>query len=125
MSGQSVAALKEAVAKEAATASPGQGEAKDAGKDGVKQVTMGHARPVVIHRAIAGSIERFVGILTEHFAGKWPFWMSPRQVLIVPVTPKFYDYGQEVRKILHKEKIYVDVDVSGDILKKKIRTGRK
>ena len=44
------------------------------------------ARPVIIHRAILGSIERFVAIITEHFAGKWPFWLSPRQVLVVPVA---------------------------------------
>ena len=44
------------------------------------------ARPVIIHRAILGSLERFIAIITEHFAGKWPFWLSPRQVLVVPVA---------------------------------------
>ena len=43
-------------------------------------------RPVMIHRAILGSLERFIAIITEHFAGKWPFWLSPRQVLVVPVA---------------------------------------
>ena len=43
-------------------------------------------RPVIIHRAILGSLERFIAIITEHFAGKWPFWLSPRQVLVVPVA---------------------------------------
>jgi threonyl-tRNA synthetase len=46
-------------------------------------------RPVIIHRAILGSLERFIAIITEHFAGKWPFWLSPRQVLIVPVAVPF------------------------------------
>ena len=44
------------------------------------------SRPVIIHRAILGSMERFIAIITEHFAGKWPFWLSPRQVLVVPVA---------------------------------------
>lgn len=44
------------------------------------------ARPVIIHRAILGSLERFIAIITEHFAGKWPFWLSPRQILVVPVA---------------------------------------
>lgn len=84
----------------------------------------GRARPVVIHRAIIGSFERFLGIITEHFGGKWPFWMSPRQVLIVPVMPGVYDYAQEVQKILRDDKLHVDVDVSGNTLQKKIRSGQ-
>lgn len=84
----------------------------------------GRARPVVIHRAIIGSFERFLGIITEHFGGKWPFWISPRQVLIVPVMPAVYDYAQEVQKILQDDKLYVDVDLSGNTLQKKIRTGQ-
>lgn len=46
-------------------------------------------RPVMIHRAILGSLERFISIVTEHFAGKWPFWLSPRQVLVIPVAAPF------------------------------------
>ncbi|KAL2829027.1 hypothetical protein BDW59DRAFT_159422 [Aspergillus cavernicola] len=84
----------------------------------------GRARPVVIHRAIIGSFERFFGILIEHFGGKWPFWLSPRQVLIVPVMPAVYDYAQEVQKILRDDKIHADVDISGNTLQKKIRTGQ-
>jgi len=45
----------------------------------------GYARPVIIHRAIMGSFERFIAIITEHFGGKWPMWLSPRQVLVIPV----------------------------------------
>ncbi|KAL4921645.1 hypothetical protein BDW62DRAFT_174139 [Aspergillus aurantiobrunneus] len=84
----------------------------------------GRARPVVIHRAIIGSFERFLGIITEHFGGKWPFWISPRQVLIVPVMPAVYDYAQEVQRTLQDDELYVDVDVSGNTLQKKIRSGQ-
>lgn len=60
----------------------------------------------MIHRAMAGSIERFTAILCEHFAGKWPFWLSPRQVIVIPVGMGFLDYAKEVAKILKKEHIY-------------------
>ncbi|KAK6202258.1 threonyl-tRNA synthetase [Scheffersomyces amazonensis] len=83
------------------------------------------SRPVMIHRAILGSVERMTGILIEHFKGKWPFWLSPRQILIVPVGPKYYDYGKKLQKKLNDEyQFYVDVDVSGNTLPKKIRTGQ-
>ncbi|KAJ5217173.1 hypothetical protein N7468_010181 [Penicillium chermesinum] len=84
----------------------------------------GLARPVVIHRAIIGSFERFLGILVEHFAGKFPFWLSPRQVLIVPVMPDLNGYAEELQKILQGDKLSVDVDVSGNTLPKKIRNGQ-
>ncbi|CAI7580256.1 hypothetical protein PCG10_010369 [Penicillium crustosum] len=84
----------------------------------------GRARPVVIHRAIIGSFERFLGILIEHFGGKWPFWISPRQILIVPVMPALNDYAEELQRILQGDKLNVDVDVSGNTLQKKIRTGQ-
>jgi threonyl-tRNA synthetase len=84
----------------------------------------GRARPVVIHRAIIGSFERFLGILTEHFAGKWPFWISPRQILIVPVMPSVNDYVEELQRILQDDKLNVDIDVSGNTLQKKIRSGQ-
>ena len=58
------------------------------GEDG-KPVPVKENRPVMIHRAILGSLERFISIITEHFAGKWPFWLSPRQVLVVPVAHAF------------------------------------
>jgi threonyl-tRNA synthetase len=51
------------------------------------------ARPVIIHRAILGSLERFFAVVTEHFAGKWPFWLSPRQVLVVPVAARHVSIG--------------------------------
>ncbi|KAI9717233.1 MAG: threonyl-tRNA synthetase [Chrysothrix sp. TS-e1954] len=89
-----------------------------------KELTPGCARPVMIHRAICGSFERFIAILTEHFAGKWPFWLSPRQVLIVPVMLGAHDYVLEVQKRLRAKKLHVDVDISGNTLQKKIRTGQ-
>ncbi|KAL8987613.1 MAG: hypothetical protein Q9177_003192 [Variospora cf. flavescens] len=84
----------------------------------------GRARPVMIHRAIIGSFERFMAILTEHFAGKWPFWISPRQVLVIPVMPAVNDYAQEVQRLFKALKMYADVDVSGNTMQKKIRTGQ-
>ncbi|KAK7992290.1 Bcths1 [Apiospora saccharicola] len=100
-------------------------QANEAPKERViKALTPGCARPVMIHRAMAGSIERFTGILCEHYAGKWPFWLSPRQILIVPVGVGFYDYAEKVRAIFHQENMYVDIDISGNTLQKKIRTGQ-
>ncbi|PKI85225.1 threonine--tRNA ligase [Malassezia vespertilionis] len=80
-------------------------------------------RPVMIHRAIVGSLERFIAILTENFAGKWPFWLSPRQVLVVPVTTSVYDYAEEVRSKLWDSGFFADVDISDNTLNKKIRNG--
>ena len=90
----------------------------------IKPLTPGCARPVMIHRAMAGSIERFTAILTEHFAGKWPFWLSPRQILVIPVGVGYFDYAKEVQSIFKKQQMYVDVDLSGNTLQKKIRTGQ-
>lgn len=84
----------------------------------------GRARPVMIHRAIVGSFERFMAILIEHFAGKWPFWLSPRQVLVIPVMTTVSDYVEEVQRLLRAQKMNVDIDLSGNTLQKKIRTGQ-
>ena len=84
----------------------------------------GRARPVMIHRAIVGSFERFMAVITEHFAGKWPFWLSPRQVLVIPVGPAFNDYAEEVQKLLKAQKMNGDIDISGNTMAKKIRTGQ-
>ncbi|KZV75646.1 tars protein [Peniophora sp. CONT] len=80
-------------------------------------------RPVIIHRAILGSLERFIAIITEHFAGKWPFWLSPRQVLVIPVTGVINGYAQSVADELKELGIYTDVDLGPDTLNKKIRNG--
>ena len=56
--------------------------------------------PIIVHRAILGSVERMYAILTEHFAAKWPFWLSPRQVMVVPISDKAADYALEVKASL-------------------------
>lgn len=88
------------------------------------ELAPGRARPVMIHRAIIGSFERFFGIIIEHFGGKWPFWLSPRQVMIVPIMTGAYDYAEELRHILQEDKMNVEVDVSGNTLQKKIRNAQ-
>ncbi|KAL9127184.1 MAG: hypothetical protein Q9217_003892 [Psora testacea] len=98
------------------------GDASAAGKQ--KVPGPGRARPVMVHRAIIGSFERFIAILTEHFAGKWPFWLSPRQILVIPVTPVVNDYVEEVQKLLKANKLLADIDISGNTMQKKIRTGQ-
>ena len=89
-----------------------------------KQPGPGRARPVMIHRAIIGSFERFMAIITEHFGGKWPFWLSPRQVLVIPVMPTVNNYVEEVQRLFRAQKMNVDIDISGKSLQKKIRTGQ-
>ena len=81
-------------------------------------------RPVMVHRAMLGSVERMIAVLTEHFGGKWPFWLSPRQILVVPVSPAFFEYGEEVRVFFHTNGFYCDLDDSGAQFKKKIRNGQ-
>ncbi|KAF9467154.1 hypothetical protein BDZ94DRAFT_1156687 [Collybia nuda] len=80
-------------------------------------------RPVIIHRAILGSMERFIAIITEHFAGKWPFWLSPRQVLVIPVAAPYKEYASEVADRLSALGLYADVDNGENTLPKKIRNG--
>lgn len=84
----------------------------------------GYSRPVMIHRAVLGSFERMFGVLAEHFAGKWPFWLSPRQILVVPVMPAVNDYAKEIQKIFQEKELYIDVDLSSNTFQKKIRTGQ-
>ncbi|KAL8893053.1 MAG: hypothetical protein Q9215_000058 [Flavoplaca cf. flavocitrina] len=89
-----------------------------------KMLGPGRARPVMVHRAIVGSFERFMAILTEHFGGKWPFWISPRQILVIPVMAGVNDYVEEVQRLFKAQKMYVDIDLSGNTMPKKIRTGQ-
>jgi len=89
-----------------------------------RELTPGCARPVMIHRAIYGSFERFIAILTEHFAGKWPFWLSPRQILIVPVMSGANEYVEELQKLFREQHFHADIDISGNTMQKKIRTGQ-
>lgn len=78
-------------------------------------------RPVVIHRAISGSLERFIGVMVEHFAGAFPVWLAPKQVTILTVADKFDDYAHEVKKTLIAQNLRVSIDDSTDSLNKKIR----
>ncbi len=78
-------------------------------------------RPVVIHRAISGSLERFMGIMIEHFAGTFPLWLAPEQVRIIPVGEAFIPYADEVYQKLRNANFRVKLDDSNDSLGKKIR----
>lgn len=80
-------------------------------------------RPVIVHRAILGSVERMYAILTEHFAQKWPLWLSPRQVMVVPISAAAYDYAHAVRRELRAARFHVDVDVRDQKMQKKVRAG--
>lgn len=83
----------------------------------------GQQRPVMIHRAIFGSFERFIGILTEHFQGSFPAWLSPVQVTIVPISEKNNGYGQKLLEQLKTAEIRVNFDVRAETMQAKIRDG--
>lgn len=82
------------------------------------------SRPVVIHRAILGSTERFLGIMIEHYGGAFPVWLSPVQALILPISEKFGAYGEEVRSALVSAGFRVELDSRNESLGKKIRDGK-
>ena len=82
-------------------------------------------RPVMIHRAIFGSFERFIGILIENFKGVFPFWMSPYQVGIVPIRPEHNEYAKKVEKTLRKAGVRVEADYSDENMKTKIKGFKK
>ena len=89
------------------------------GSDGEKH------RPIVIHRVIFGSIERFIGILIEHFAGKFPVWLSPVQVKILPISENFVQYGDEIVKKLKAKNIRCEIDRRAEKIGYKIREARQ
>ncbi|MFZ2718785.1 MAG: threonine--tRNA ligase, partial [Candidatus Absconditicoccaceae bacterium] len=78
-------------------------------------------RPVVIHRAISGSLERFMGVMIEHFAGAFPLWLAPKQIKLVPVAEKFIDYANIILENMKKQGLRASVDSSDDSFSKKIR----
>jgi threonyl-tRNA synthetase len=96
------------------------GEGAPAGEGGEKKAEL-FERPVMIHRAVLGSVERMIAILTEHFAGKWPFFLSPRQAQVVPVSKIYTDYALEVQKKIVGAGFYCDVDTSCRTLNKMVR----
>eukprot|EP00934_Nitzschia_sp_Nitz4_P005087 Nitzschia sp. Nitz4//scaffold11_size288233//282090//284677//NITZ4_000829-RA/size288233-processed-gene-0.194-mRNA-1//1//CDS//3329534239//5077//frame0 len=82
------------------------------------------ARPIIVHRAMLGSVERMFAVLCEHWGGKWPLWISPRQVMLIPVHARFNDYCEDVRRQLHEAGFYVDVDTSKATFQKKVRNAQ-
>jgi threonyl-tRNA synthetase len=87
--------------------------------DGTRQ------RPVMIHRALFGSIERFFAVLLEHYAGAFPPWLAPVQVIGIPITDEHIGHLAEVAAQLRARGIRVDVDTSDDRMQKKIRTAQR
>ena len=94
---------------------PERFELEYVGEDGEKH------RPVMIHRALLGSIERFIGVITEHFAGAFPTWLAPVQVKVLPVTDRAAEYADQVAKTLDDQGFRVEVDHRSEKIGKKIR----
>ena len=78
-------------------------------------------RPVMLHRALLGSIERFIGVLTEHFAGRFPLWINPQQVEIIPVSDKFIDYCEDLKEKIKEAGFRVNIDYRSEGVGYKIR----
>ncbi|XP_020082670.1 threonine--tRNA ligase, mitochondrial 1-like isoform X1 [Ananas comosus] len=78
-------------------------------------------RPVMIHRAILGSVERMLAILLEHYKGKWPFWLSPRQAIVCSISAYSQEYAKQVHAQIHAAGYYVDIDLSDRTIQKKVR----
>ena len=97
---------------------PQRFDAEYVGADGQKH------RPIMIHRVVFGSVERFIGILIEHYAGKFPVWLAPVQVKILPVSDKYLRYANEVAEKLKKYGIRVETDERDEKLGYKIREAR-
>jgi len=94
---------------------PGRLDASYVDKDGTKKV------PVMLHRALFGSLERFIGILIENYAGKFPFWISPLQTMVIPISEEFNNYSIEVSKKIKSVGISSSVDLKNNNLNYKIR----
>jgi threonyl-tRNA synthetase len=94
---------------------PGRLDASFVDKDGNKKT------PVMLHRALFGSLERFIGILIENYAGKFPFWISPLQVIVIPISEEFDDYAKEVNLKIINAGINSEVDLKNNNLNYKIR----
>jgi len=94
---------------------PGRLDASYVDKDGTKKV------PVMLHRALFGSLERFIGILIEHYAGKFPFWISPLQTVVIPISEEFDDYATQVSKKIKQAGMSSFVDLKKHNLNYKIR----
>uniref|UniRef100_A0ACD5TAB8 Uncharacterized protein n=1 Tax=Avena sativa TaxID=4498 RepID=A0ACD5TAB8_AVESA len=82
-------------------------------------------RPVMIHRAILGSFERMFAILLEHYNGKWPLWLSPRQAIVFPVSSKYLEYAKQVHAKIHKAGFDIEIDTSGGTISKMVYDAQK
>ena len=82
-------------------------------------------RPVVIHRAVSGSLERFIAILIEHFAGAFPVWLAPEQVRVLPITDEYRTYAEQVTKRLHDAGVRVHLDARSETLKYRVAEGAR
>jgi threonyl-tRNA synthetase len=82
-------------------------------------------RPVVIHRAVSGSLERFIAILIEHFAGAFPVWLAPEQVRVLPITDEYRAYAEQVTKRLHDAGVRVHLDARSETLKYRVAEGAR
>ncbi len=78
-------------------------------------------RPVMLHRTVLGSIERFLGILIEQFAGAFPLWLAPVQVVILPIAERHIDYAREIKDVIFSEEIRVEINDENATLGAKIR----
>lgn len=82
-------------------------------------------RPVIIHRAVSGSLERFIAILIEHFAGAFPVWLAPEQVRVLPITDDYREYAEKVTKALHDAGVRVHLDARSETLKYRVAEGAR
>ena len=94
---------------------PGRLDASFVDKDGTKKI------PVMLHRALFGSLERFIGILIENYAGKFPFWIAPLQAVVIPISEEFDSYAKEVNEKINNTGISSEVDLKNHNLNYKIR----
>lgn len=94
---------------------PERFELEYVGEDGQKH------RPVMLHRVVLGSIERFIGVITEHFAGKFPLWLSPVQAVILPISERHHGYALELQRQLEEAGLRVECDVRNEKIGYKIR----
>ena len=94
---------------------PGRLGATFVDKDGSKKI------PVMLHRALFGSLERFIGILIENYAGKLPFWISPLQAVVIPISEEFDDYAKKVYEKVNELGINCEIDLKEHNLNYKIR----
>ena len=97
---------------------PERFELEYVGEDGQKH------RPVMLHRVVLGSIERFIGVITEHFAGKFPLWLSPVQAVVLPISERHHEYAQKLQKELEEAGFRVECDLRNEKIGYKIREAR-